>query len=260
MVHIVNVIEIMKTLKILEENIQTIDTSNRQILLQIVQSIHGKRGLINIFGTAQKWLYESLDGNDRTEIMEHISTIEGNNRNIIRTINNQIINDSFNKSLINLKNSIEEDRNNIKSAFEQVRNNNNEIVKEYLYLGQFSELNLLEDKIKKIQDKLHVQKIIFLTLIYLQKQKSKPLILIYKLKLLKIGVMTFKDSSFVIAIQITDKFIITQLMLLTAVPNSNNMEIDEPNENIIEINNVILHCKENVAFKELQKSNHWSVS
>ena len=35
-----------------------------------------------------------------------------------------------------------------------------------------------------------------------------------------------------IAIQIPDKFIITQLRLLAEVPNSNNMEIDELNENI----------------------------
>ena len=87
--------------------------------------------------------------------MEHISTIAENNRYIITTINNQIIiNDSFNKLLINLKNSIEENRNNIKSTFEQVKKNNNKIVKRclYLYLDQFAKLNLLKNKIEKFQD------------------------------------------------------------------------------------------------------------
>lgn len=272
-IHIVNVDEILKTLSMLEENVKTVDLSNRQILLQKVQDIHEKimtikpkqhrekRGLINLIGTAQKWLYGTMDDDDRMEIMEHISVNEENNRNIIKTVNKQIIiNGSFNKSIISLKNSIEQDRINIKSALEQVRKNNNEIVKRYLYLDQLSKLNFLEDKIEKLQDDIASAKNNLIhPSIFTKTEIENFDIDFYKLKLLKIGVMTFRDNSLIIAIQIPDQIITAQLRLLTAVPNGNCMEIDESDEKVIEINNVVLHYKENIILKHLQRSSHCSI-
>lgn len=272
-IHIIDINELLKTLDILEENINTVDLSNKQVLLDRIQILYDKvrtiipkqgrekRGLINFVGTAQKWLYGTMDDDDRNEILGHLSIIDENNRNLIKTVNKQvIINDSFNKSLINLKDSLEQDRASIKSAFQQIRKSNNEIVRRLLYLDQLSKLNIIENKIEQIQDNIASAKNNFIhPSIFTKKEIEIFNIDFYKLKLLKIGIMTYKDNAIIIAIQIPDMIITTQLRLITPIPNKDHLEIDYPDETIIEINNIILHYEENKILRHLKRSNHCSI-
>lgn len=272
-IHIIDLNELLKTLEILEENIKAVDLSNKQILLDKIQILHektqtiipnrrrGKRGLINFVGTAQKWLYGTMDDDDRNEILEHFSIVDRNNGNLIKTINKQVaINESFNKSIISLRDSILQDRANFKITFQQIRQTNTEVIRKLLYLDQLSKLNIIERKIEQIQDNIASAKNNFIHPSIFTKEEIEMFnIDFYKLKSLKIGVMTHKDNTIIVAIQIPDKFITTQLRLLTPIPNKNHMEIDYPDENIIEIDNVSLHYEENIILRHLKRSNHCSI-
>lgn len=67
-------------------------TSNRQ-----------KRGLINIFGKGLRYLYGTMDDDDRQEIESKLTTIGENNHNIIEQTNRQVkINSHFDDQLTNL--------------------------------------------------------------------------------------------------------------------------------------------------------------
>ena len=47
--------------------------------LQTIIPTRQPRGLINFIGTGMKWLYETIDDFDRTEIERHLQTIDNNN-------------------------------------------------------------------------------------------------------------------------------------------------------------------------------------
>jgi len=123
LLHIIDPTEIEKIVSILETNIMlTKPDENREFLqnelnkvrtkLQTILPHRQKRGLINIAGTAMKWLYGTMDDNDRQEI-EHLKVIDENNHAIINSLNkNILINDHFNKTFETLKKIIESDRSN----------------------------------------------------------------------------------------------------------------------------------------------------
>lgn len=273
-VHIINVGKILETLNLIETNIKALDVSNKQVLLSEIESIYEKvqtiiprvkrnrRGLLNVVGKAQKWLFGTMDDEDRTDILEHLSATDENNRNLIKTVNRQIIvNDSFNKSINSLRDSIEKDRINIKSAFQEIRKSNNEIVKRLLYLDQLSKLKVIEDKIEKIQDNIASAKNNFVhPSIFTRQEIELFKIDFYKLKLLRIGVMSFSEDSIIVAVQIPDEIIVTQLRSLVPMPNKNHLEIDEYNVNIVEINNIVLEYKENTILRHLKPSKHCSLT
>jgi len=59
-----------------------------------------KRGLINVGGSIMKWLYGTMDDEDRINVEAHLKIIDENNHNVIDTINQQVaINDNFNRTL-----------------------------------------------------------------------------------------------------------------------------------------------------------------
>lgn len=77
-----------------------------------------KRGLCNFCGSVNKWLFGTMDDEDRQNIEEHLSVIDSNNHNIIPNMNQQVkINDNFNKTFVMLKNIIDNDRNKILQKF-----------------------------------------------------------------------------------------------------------------------------------------------
>lgn len=60
-------------------------------LLSLIPRSRAERGLINIVGTGLKYLYGTMDNNDRTEIEEKLKINTLNNHNIIEQSNKQII-------------------------------------------------------------------------------------------------------------------------------------------------------------------------
>lgn len=67
-------------------------------VLNLYPHIRPKRGLLNIMGKAQKWLYGTLDADDGERYDNAINNLQQNQRNIIKEVNLQI---SLSKNLIN---------------------------------------------------------------------------------------------------------------------------------------------------------------
>lgn len=73
-----------------------------------------RRGLFNFVGTIHKWIYGTMDNDDRQEIEDHLKTIDTNNHNIILNSNQQVkINTIFNETFTKIKEAIAKDRENI---------------------------------------------------------------------------------------------------------------------------------------------------
>lgn len=267
--HIINPLELNEILAQIEMNVANLNTSNKILLDSeitnikakiksiIPSSIHRKRrGLINAVGTVNKWLFGTMDSDDREEILNHLNIIEENTHNSITTINSQIsINTHFNKSLITLKNTIEQDRLKILQAYNEIKETNKQSLTHSLFLDQIIKLRYLEDKINQIQDNIASAKHnIVHPSILTAEEISLFNIDFFKLKLIKMGIMAYKNDSLVFALKIPQNYILTNLILITPLPNIDNYEIDETNEYIVKIENKTYLYEEDVLQKDLKVS------
>lgn len=267
-IHLIDINDINQILDQISENIKNLDIYNKNLLeLEIdtirikvktitPSSIRKKRGAINIIGSMYKWLFGTMDEEDREEILGHLETIDQNNHNLISTTNKQIsINSYFNDTFTKLKEAIEDDRHKIQETFKEIKEKNNRMAKELFYLDQLSKLKNLEHKIEQIQDNIVASKSNFIhPNIFTNDEILKYNIDFYKLKMLKIGIMNYKENSLIIAIQIPKSYIVTDLRLITPLPNKNFLEIDEEDHFVIEINNKKFEYEDKVALKHLKAS------
>lgn len=110
--HIINLDHIMETLdEIKKFEIVKQDLEIRKECITLYSKIRSiipfkkrtKRGLINIVGTAQKWLFGTMDNNDREEIEEHLRTTDINTQNTVQEVNKQIrINTQLEENMKNI--------------------------------------------------------------------------------------------------------------------------------------------------------------
>lgn len=128
-------------------------------------------------GTGLRFIFGVMDNNDRQEIEDHLETIKGNNKNLIKNANEQFV--------INSK--ISEQINNITSHINIVQNR---IV---------SEINKLDNKIEKINFNFKLFEIKFeimenINLIQNQITNIKEIILSSKLKILSKNILTIIEE------------------------------------------------------------------
>lgn len=270
LVHVINIIEIEEILNQIKGNIKHLLLHEEIIMQNEIKLIESKiktlkpiqnrkrRGLINIGGKVYKWLFGTMDDDDRQEILEHLSVTEQNSHNSIETLNKQIIiNNSMNKSLHHLKTAVENDRKEISIFLQKIKNTNNEIVKEIIYLDQLTKLKTLEHKIDQIQDNVVSAKSnIIHPSMFTTQEIEKFEIDFYKLRMLKVGIMTYSDHSLIIAVLIPDNYIKTDLKMITPIPNKNKIEIDANDEYIVEIDNQTFAYQDNVPLRKLKITNH----
>lgn len=267
-VHVIDTSEVRNILSLIENNIETLDINSRDILYNEIKLLKSKlktiipkdnrkkRGLINFGGKFYKWLFGTMDDEDRQEIFNHLSVTDENSHNSIQTLNKQvIINNSFNKSLAYLKTALEDDRKNIEGYFGGIMVKENEYISKFFFLDQLAKLKNLEHKIDQIQDNIvSAKNNIIHPSIFTSQEIEDFEIDFYKLKMLKVGIMTFDDQSIIIALQIPKSFIKTELKLITRIPNKNNLEIDSKDEYVVNINGQNLIYEDNVALRKLKKS------
>lgn len=270
LVHVVNISEIKSILNKIKENIKDLSLHEEIILKNEIELIESKiktlmpiqtrkkRGLINFIGTTQKWLYGTMDDDDRQEILDHLYVTDQNLHTSIDALNKQIvINNSLNKSLNYLRTAIENDRKEINTSFLKIKNANNEIVKEIIYLDQLTKLKTLEHKIDQLQDNIVSAKSnIIHPSMFTTQEIAQFEIDFYKLKMLKVGIMTCRDNTIVIAVLIPNTYIKTDLKIIIPIPNENKLEIDANDEYIVEIDTMTYTYQENVPLRKLKKSNH----
>ena len=122
-------------------------------------------------------------------------------------------------------------------------------------------LKSLENKITQIQENIASAKNnIIHPGVLTPEEIEKFNIDYFKLRLIKMGVMTYTNNSLVIAIKIPIDFFVTDLKLMTPLPNDKFLEIDEESELVVDINNVTYSYEEDLTFTDLKKSKSCVVS
>lgn len=264
--HIINPIELIEIINSISTNIKNLDIQNKDLLLTELQGLTNKvqtiiprdqrfkRGLINIVGSASKWLFGTMDEEDRQKIEEKLKILEFNNHNIVNGFQGQIrINDQVNKTLVQLKNIILKDRNLILKEFNELSSS----LKQNLYYDQLLKIQLLKEKIEHIQDNIVSARHGILHPNILTDEEIKYYnIDFYKLQYVKMGVTKFQNNTLIFAIKIPKTFTNVQLKTIIPLPNKEKKEIDYTEENIIEINNITYKYKELTTINELRVSKH----
>lgn len=268
--HLIDTKELNHIVDQIENNINNLHLYNREMIRTEIRTIKSKlksitptqlrkkRGLFNFIGHVHKWLAGVMDDDDRQEILSHLDVVDENNHNIIDTVNKQIyINTHFNESIQMLKSTIEDDRKNIENSLGSLRDKHDEIIQKLLYTDQMLKLTYLKGRIEHIQDNIASAKNhIFHPSILTSEEIDRFQIDFFKLKLMKIDILNYKDGILILAIKIPNNYIQTDLKMIVPLPNKNYMEINEPNGHVIEIGNKVLNYKENVYLKNLENSKH----
>lgn len=240
---------------LIEKQIQILKSRLNSINL-LSRNIRSKRGLLNIVGSAQKWLFGTMDNDDRTDILNHLDIITTNSHNAIEGLNKQIVvNDHFQDSINLLKSIIRSDRNMTKSVFNDLKSENGKIITRLYYSDILFKLKFIEDRINQIQDSIASAKNHILHPSILTSDEIVDYnIDFHKLQLTKLDALYYKDNFLVIAIKIPLDFFKTDLRLMLPMPNSKFLEIDSDKEYFITVNNIQYKYEENKSLKYLERS------
>lgn len=271
--HIIQPSELSKILNNIQENIVTLSIDTKQHLKTQIETIKAKigsitpnnkrqkRGILNIVGDAQKWLFGTMNDDDRQQIEQRLTTNQINNLQTINTINKQVeINTNFNESITVLKNTILDDRNKILNFINNIQTHNNDINTRLTYHDQLLKLQYLENKVDEILDNIASAK--YNTLhpsILTAEEINKYQIDFLKIKLSRVGVMIY-NGSIILAIKLPINTIqITQYTIIP-ITNKKHLKIDETIEKIVKIQNKTYSFAENKMLNELKLSNNCIVN
>lgn len=267
--HIIQPHELSNILYNIQENIKTLSVDLKQHLLTQIKTIEAKirsitpnyrrqkRGILNIVGDAQKWLFGTMNDDDRQQIEQRLNNNRINNLQTINTINRQIeINTNFNNSISILKETILDDRDKILSYINNIQTHTNDIYSRLTYHDQLLKLQYLENKVDEILDNIASAK--YNTLhpsILTAEEINKYEIDFLKIKLSRIGVMMYNDS-IILAIKLPTNSIKTTQYTIVPITNENHQKIDEISEKIVKIQNNTFSFVENKMLNELKLSSN----
>ena len=236
-IHIVNINKLVDTL----EEIKKFEIVNQdqelkrecytlltKILSLMPSRTRSKRGLINIIGTTHKWLFGTMDNDDREEIDEHLKIIETNDRNAIQELNKQIkINTQLDQNMKNLKDLVLRNRQEI----ELYQNESQKLQKTILNRLQRTEvltrLLMFEKLIDNLLDTIAAAKMGITHPSLLTKDELVMTDMnLGKLKNIKSGVMKYTDEAIIIALKIPEEVITLPIKIILPITNEKKEEID----------------------------------
>lgn len=266
--HIINIKQLNKAIDEIEDEFDRIEIKKTELdVLELntlrakVRSIMPKRikrGLVNAVGTVQKWLFGTMDDNDRQDILDHMKLINENNHNAIENLNRQIfINTNFNNSINVLKNAIEADKKYLAKYINQKNIVLKNLIQTVFHQKLILKIRYLESKINQIQDNVAASKYNNINpSILTVDELDKFDVDIYKLKLTKIGLLKYDKNCLIIAIKIPKTYILTELNAIIPLPNKDYFEINFPTENVVNINSKMLKYQPGKMLNELKVSKH----
>lgn len=270
--HIINTNEIQQTVNILKEDLEELQIIKDPIIVKILETIQAKldtleprrhnrakRGLINIVGTAHKWLFGTMDDSDRQQITDQMKILEENVGNAIGNLNKQIeINSSLNKSITNLKTIIESDRNQISKAYGEITENEKRIIRHQIKNDQILKLRMLDEKLSQIMDNIALIKhgLVHPSMLTATELKDTKLDF-YGLKNIRAGLLKYNQHTLIFAIKIPNTYELVTYKLLTAIPTEKKLEVVIEDQFILEINKTQYCYERKIQFvKELKLSNN----
>lgn len=267
--HLINPREITSIIDNLETNIRESDLQKENITLQYqIESIRNKvktliphrqrRGLFNFIGTTFKWLYGSMDDNDRQDIEDHLKTVDTNSHNVIENLNSQVkINRNFNETFTKLKETILSDRTKILNQVNEIKNYNNVLYRQTIYTDFVLKLKILQDNIEHIQDNIASARLgIIHSNILTNEEIVEYNVDFEKLQNIKLGTLIDDKDNIVFIIKIPKEMINVQKTLLIPLGDNQNKElIFEPQE-IIKYQNKTYNYVKNINLKNLSICNN----
>ncbi|CAD7091062.1 unnamed protein product [Hermetia illucens] len=225
--HVMNTTEILDLITDFRTNAENLDGQYRDLILTelrhltnkvrtlIPQETRHKRGLINLVGNTQKWLFGTMDAQDRQDIDDHLKTLDLNTHNLITTINQQVeINKNYSETFKQLKEIVKRDREIILNRINNLSMANNHFY-DQMFKIQIIKSILTDEEIQKYEINLN------------------------KLAYVKVGVAKSENNLLLFAIKIPKEYITVQLKMVIPVPNDQNKEIDYPNEIVFSLNNSV---------------------
>ena len=272
--HIINPEEILKLLREFEINMDPLSLEYKSILgaeIKLVKSKVGaimqqhsrkRRGLINVVGTIQRWLFGTMDDEDRENILNQMEVIEKNNHNVINTLNNQvIINSQYNTSLNHLKQLLVNDRLQISTVLNETNDRIRLVFERLLFIDLELKIRFIQSRVNQILDNIvsTQNNIIHPSMLTLEELETYK-VDFHKLKLLKAGVLRYNEEVLIFAIKIPRDYIVTELELIQSIPNSEFLEIDHVDELVVKVDEVVYKYEKNVILNKLKVSTHCILS
>lgn len=249
--HIINTNEIQETINAIDDNAKILLLNLDPIIKKELEAIRAKlsiiqpkgphrarRGLANIIGSAQKWLFGTMDDEDRQTITEHLKTLEENTDNSIGNLNKQIsINSNLSESINHLKDIIESDRNKISQAHAELTESAKHIITQQLKTDILLKIKIIEEKLNQILDNIALVKHGLMHPSMLTATEIEDTQLdFYKLKNVKTGLITYNNHTLVLAVKIPNEYKLINYKLITALPTKNQLQVIIEDQLFLEIN------------------------
>lgn len=264
--HIIDPEEILNLVNHIEKNLPYINEQNKQVIQHELESLRNKihtiiphrhrRGLFNGIGTLTKWLFGTMDANDRTNIEKYLSTINMNNHNIIDNMNQQIkINDNLQESLNKIKNTIETDRQEILNKFTYFTQKEQEDQNNLIIIQLVMNLNRIKEKVEQIQQNIASARLNLLNPNILTNDEIQTYDIDFKkLSHIRLGVAKY-NKVIIFAIKIPLSYLILNKKLILPISNYENKKINENYKFCLENNNSFYEYNPERSFKELSPLN-----
>lgn len=269
-IHNINVDEIKTIVDQVEINIDALklDIDKTTILKSEITKLKSKlhtlvphrhkRGLVNFIGKAHKWLYGTMDSEDREDIEKHLSVIDTNNHNIIQNLNQQVkINNNFNESFGRLKDILEKDRTKILDTYNQINSQYKNLASQTLYIDYVLKIKILQDNLEHIQDNIESSRSGILHSGILTPQEIKEYdIDINKLKNIKVGSLFSESNHLIFIIMVPREILKLDRMIIFPITNDNYEELLFESEQLIRYNNKTYEFIRDRELPKLRYSNN----
>lgn len=263
--HIINTNEIQQTINAIENNAKILQIDLDPIIKKELEAVRAKlsiiqpkgpprskRGLANFIGSAQKWLFGTMDDEDRQTIAEHLRTLEENTDNSIGNLNKQIsINSNLNESINHLKDIIESDRNEIIRSQTELTENAKHIITQQMKTDILLRIRIIEEKLNQIVDNIALVKhgLIHPSMLTATEIEDTQLDF-YRLKNVKTGLITYDNHTLVLAVKIPNKYKLINYKLITALPTKDQLQVIIEDQLFLEINKTNYEYNNSIQYEK----------
>lgn len=235
-----------------------LEIKNLRSKLKTITPHRQRRGLLNFIGTIHKWLYGTMDNEDRENIEKHLDVIDINNHNIIKNVNQQvIINKNFNETFEKLKDILEKDRVKILDSYNHIDSQYKRLASQTFYIDNILKIKMLHDNIEHIQDNIASSRsgIIHSNILSPEEIEGYD-IDVNKLQNLKIGSLQTKSDHIIFVIMVPREIILADKIMIYPMTNKNFEELlFEPLE-IVRYNNKTYNFERNKELSKLRPCNN----
>lgn len=230
------------------------EISDLENILHTLHPHRTTRGLINAGGSLLKFVWGTMDDDDRQNIETHQQTIDENNHILIETVNQQVlINNNFNQSIVTLRDTVANDRKIFAEGLQATTALGKEAINDGMVIIQLIQIQALKNKLQVLQQCITSAKQGIMSPALLTTREIEIFNIDFdKLKGLRIGLVQWINDKLSIVIKVPATTLTTTKKLIIPIPNQQRYEIISDAEIIVEINNDTYTWEEGKSIFELK--------